>query len=711
LKRDKKRARELWLMANGQQMLLVSANGVTRLELDQATLPDDSPHLERVLPELADALAQDESAGTLTRVHLHSSLPAHWQNFPWERLTLGGRNLFGQAVFFRHASLGQPKDKFCGNLLHVHSLWPDFGQVADILRPSIADGQMRLRPSGLDTSLLSHDWRDVWALAIVAHGSDDLAIPAVDASGEPWAFPAMSHWPQVVFLLACGADSSLIRHAQAMLDAGAHTVIVGEGTLDLRPSLLGLSSLAKSRADGIDLINALVKLQERDKSRGGVRQWVVCGCPPGGAAHGQLDQWTLQSLLAHGDLSAAPELWRDYHDIDPGAHGEGDLLDELKHTPCWPITSSWTLPQAMALAEIYDPAAQPGFARQYASLADSLKESTPHQSLLSLAISLRRQGKTLAAFHALFEAMEEAQDAFRSGQLDAETRLRYYFTLFDLLLDLHLPGAAAPVHDRIRAELASATNLDLCVLEHHWLDRESLWYWRSGQPDMAYAIQQRKREQALAMQANGGAEDGYRELARLLWMAAWQRYPEAEKLLAEAESILGEEQLATLDKPGNDDYKYLLRSSLLARWRMGFQGHVPDSVRGKLEESLNSASIDPGVNATSVIIASLMESSDDWSADLALHRLEDSGYWLEAAYWSGQRFDRDKASKYAEQLLDIRRKVNFLLSPRIELVAEWIHPVGDWLSDINQESETRCRREQAQLIEPYLLSGMGSIGL
>jgi hypothetical protein len=34
LKRDKKRARELWLMANGQQMLLVSANGVTRLELD-----------------------------------------------------------------------------------------------------------------------------------------------------------------------------------------------------------------------------------------------------------------------------------------------------------------------------------------------------------------------------------------------------------------------------------------------------------------------------------------------------------------------------------------------------------------------------------------------------------------------------------------------------------------------------------------------------
>ena len=154
------------------------------------------------------------------------------------------------------------------------------------------------------------------------------------------------------------------------------------------------------------------------------------------------------------------------------------------------------------------------------------------------------------------------------------------------------------------------------------------WFWRAGQPELAYATQRRKRDNALDM-----GEGGYRELARLLWMAGWRKQADAPELLAEAESILGAEQLATLDCPGNDDFKYLFRSCTLARWRLGLSENIPSELRSKLIDALSDASLDPGPSATSILISALHTGSHSWPLQLALLRLDEAGYWLESGFW------------------------------------------------------------------------------
>ena len=679
---------ELWLLANRQGVSLVSALGLTIVSESQACPPNDSPHLESILPELADALVEAIDGSALAVVHLHVSLPVEWQFVPWESLTLGGRRLFGKVVYCRHANYGNGKLTNLGSTLHVHSLWPDTSLVAGILRPAIAAGKVRLRPARLDWPLQRQTWRDVWALAIIGHGSDSPDVTALDETGAPWTFPPLPHWPDVIFLLACGADSSLIRHAESLLAAGAPAVVVGEGILDLQASLEGLANLESRIAAGGNLTSAIASLQQNDKRPGGVRHWVICGQPPGADAHSRLDHWTLRSLAEKGNLSKAPEAWREFHDIEHGARGEGELLDELKNTRCWPITASWVLPQAMALAEIYDPAAQAGLSRQYASLPDELIILTPHQSDHALAQSLRRQGKFLAAMRALMHAFEEV----RETSVDAENRLRYLLTLFDLLLDLHLPKAAGAVREQIRSLMLVGDDLDFCVLEHHWQDRESIWFWRGGQPELAYATQLRKRDKALDM-----GEDGYRELARLLWMAGWRKQADAPELLSEAESILGAEQLATLGSPGNDDFKYLFRSCTLARWRLGLSENIPTELRSKLIDSLSDASLDPGPSATSILISALHTGSHSWPLQLALLRLDEAGYWLESGYWGSLHGQQTHVAQTLERLFVVRNQAESMLRKHGATLCAWMESVDTWLDAMRLECEERNIHEQKGL--------------
>lgn len=679
---------ELWLVANRQGVSLVSEYGLARMAVSQVSLPNNTPHLESILPQLADVLSKIIAGSTLAVVCLHVSLPASWQLMPWESLTLGGRRLFGKVIYCRHATFENGVSTDLGRTLHVHSLWPDTPLVAGILKPAIAEGRIRLRPAGLDWPLPRQTWRDVWALAIIGHGSDSPEIPALYESGAPWMLPPLAHWPEVVFLLACGADSSLIRHAEALLAAGAHAVVVGEGILDLHASLEGLAHLATDLGASGDLASILATLQRHDKRPGGVRNWVICGQPPGVDAHGRLDEWTLRSLVEKGDLSAAPEAWREFHDIEPGVWGEGDLLDELKNTRCWPITSSWALPQAMALAEIYDPAAQAGLSWQYANLPDVLTNLTPHQSDHALAQSLRRQGKFLAALRALMHAFEEV----RETSVDADNRLRYLLTLFDLLLDLHLPKAAGAVREQIRSLMLVGVDLDFCVLEHHWLDRESNWFWRAGHPELAYATQRRKRDHALDM-----GEDGHRELARMLWMAGWRKQDDAPELLAEAESILGSEQLATLNSPGNDDFKYLLRSCTLARWRLGRLEKIPKEIRSRLIDTLSDSSLDPGPSATSILISALHAGSAGWPLQLALLRLDEAGYWLESGYWGALHGQQAHVVETLGRLALVRSQALSMLRRHAAALGEWMGAVDAWFDVMKLECDERNTREHEGL--------------
>ncbi|MBK6744828.1 MAG: hypothetical protein IPG66_18485 [Hydrogenophilales bacterium] len=167
-----------------------------------------------------------------------------------------------------------------------------------------------------------------------------------------------------------------------------------------------------------------------------------------------------------------------------------------------------------------------------------------------------------------------------------------------------------------------------CVVAHHWLDRESAWHWRSGDFEIAYAIQRCKRDQALDM-----GEDGQRELARLLWMASWLRHPDALALFDEATAVLGPDQLDTLHQSGNDDFKYLFRAHALAAWRFGMREKNPGNARSRLIESLSESSLDPGANATTLLILECIDGQAEWPMELALQRLADAGYLLEAGYW------------------------------------------------------------------------------
>ncbi|MBK6744827.1 MAG: hypothetical protein IPG66_18480 [Hydrogenophilales bacterium] len=227
---------ELWLMTRGQGMILVSPDDVALIALPPRVPPSDIPHLEAVQPELADKLSKTINKRNLIVVHLHVSLPAQWQRYPWEGLTLKGRRLFGKVLFCRYASFSQSTpDHLLGSRVHVHSMWPDSASVTEILKPAIAAGHLRVRPAALAHPWPAQSWRDIWSLAVVAHGSDDIDIPAVDELGQPWSMPPLVHWPPVVILLACGNDSSLIRHAEQMLAAGAKAVIVGRAFWTCKP--------------------------------------------------------------------------------------------------------------------------------------------------------------------------------------------------------------------------------------------------------------------------------------------------------------------------------------------------------------------------------------------------------------------------------------------------------------------------------------------
>ena len=679
---------ELWLLANGQGISLVSAHAVTLVSTEQGAPPRDTPHLECVSPPLADALGVSIRRPGLTLVHLHTSLPEAWHLLPWEGLTLGGRRLFGKVLFCRNAEPVYQPSTLRGELLHVHSLWPDAPLIGGILKRAIRTGKIRLRTAALDWPLPTQTWRNVWGMAVVGHGSDDPNIPAVAADGKPWAFPSGARWPDVVFLLACGTNSSLIRQARILLDAGARTVVVGEGVLDLRASLEGLARLVSDLNAGRDLPAALTALQQEDKRPGGIRQWVVCGRPQRATSHSRLDQWTLESLVAKSDLSLAPELWRDFHQTERGAHGEGDLLDELKNAPCWPITSTWALPQAMALAEIYDADAQAALSARYAALPEELQKHRPHQSDHALARYLRRRGMTLAALRALMLAMEEVPPK----ALELDDRLRYLLTLFDLLLDLHLPETAGTVREHIRSLFVRAEDMDLAVLKHHWLDRDCTWHWRGGRPALAYTLQLTKRDQATDM-----GEDGYRELARLLWMAGWLKHADARALLAEAESVLGPEQISTLDEGGNDDFKYLLRSCTLARWRLGLPEKMTPEARFRLMNTLSDASLDPSPSATTILISALRRRVANETLDLALLRLEEAGYWLETGYWASLHGRQAIVAPSLARLNMVRRQTRSMVLGYHTTLSEWLDGVDAFFHSMAKECGLRQVRENDAL--------------
>lgn len=680
---------ELWLMANGRGISLVSAHAVTPISDSVVSPPEDATHLESAAPQLADVLRDRVRRPGLTLVNLHLGLPEAWQRMPWESLTLDGRKLFGKVLFCRHAKPEAPPSTTTGRLLHVHSLWPDASLVAGILKRVIREGEVRLRPAALDWPLPSQTWRNTWALAVVGHGSDDPALPAQDEHGAPWRFPLLGRWPQVVFLLACGVDSSLVRQARTLLDAGARTVVVGEGILDLRASLEGLARLVAGFGVGGDLPAAMAALQQEDKRPGGVRQWVVCGRPPRATTHSRLDQWTLESLVEKGDLSLAPERWRDFHQTEHGAHGEGDLLNELKNTPCWPITATWALPQALELAEVYDAQAQAALSTRFAALSKALHTHRPHQSDHALARYLRRRGMTLAALRALMLAMEEVPPEV----MELEDRLRYLLTLFDLLLDLHLPETAGAVREHIRSQFVRVEGLELTVLKHHWLDRDCTWHWRGGRLAVAYTLQLTKRDQALDM-----GEDGYRELARLLWMASWLKHADVHALLAEAESVMGAEQLATLDKSGNDDFKYLMRSCALARWRFGLPEKTPDGVRYLLHNTLSEASLDPSPSATTIIINAMHTNVADERLALALLRLEEAGYWLETGHWACLHGQQARVAHALERLALARNQAESMLRDHATTLIAWLGEADTWLDAMRRECDERSTREREALV-------------
>lgn len=204
--------------------------------------------------------------------------------------------------------------------------------------------------------------------------------------------------------------------------------------------------------------------------------------------------------------------------------------------------------------------------------------------------------------------------------------------LLNDLIDLNLPDAGQAVLDRLMQRLGEVDDQKQAF---RLLDRRARLSLRQGRIDAALNDFKRKRLQS-------GDGQSTRELAGLLYAAAWFRHDDAQTL---AEEALAMQPQATAVGGGNDDHAYLLRALAVWQWRCRGQA---DSVQAFLPECKKrlSALQDPGPFAAILIYDSLRRQDCAGAVwDEAIHALRHGRYWLELTAFHALAGQREQAAR------------------------------------------------------------------
>lgn len=599
-------------------------------------------------------------AATPVWLHLTEDWPAEAQRAVHRAITANPAMMAGWQVILDAPRTATPPVLPPRANLVIADLWPeterDDGQSPQLFRhllDELPDTKLWRGIAAVERQMAHCDRSQQSLLVIIAHGSERHDAPPFRlADGRPWALPSGIGLPPLVILLACGnADHNLVAYGRRLRKAGVQTVLAPTGQLDARPADRFLRDFLHGWQAGQRVDELLWRTQRQPDREYGAGALVILGrsdvhvgpayspagwpdaelervaraltpdCVP--ALQALLERLTRQCYRQDGDLEGAVDALYEALDLDYDDRDREPLLLELlaRHGSQWArLTQSWVLPYRIYLAEIYDHSLLPTGSSRNPANADA-----PH-ACYHRAKGQYRNGAYPRAVRELttgLQALPPARWHQRSG-------LGLLGLLVNCLIDLNAPEPAQSVFDQLNLALnrTSAGSAHRQLL-NHW-DRRARLALRHGQPEIALRHYQQKRQR--------DSRDPDRELAWLLYVAAWADLPEAPGYAAEVQATL--QKLSVPDfvfGRGNETPAYLLRALAVWAWRSA----DPKSAAGvmawtdRLMERLGQVQ-DPGPFAMTLGYLHLyarrqpaVGNLPDWT--IIADALEREHYWFELA--------------------------------------------------------------------------------
>ncbi len=641
---------DAWLWPEGEQLRWWTAADIVLLSRQEPA---------RLLEKVGRALASSP-----VRLHLTEDWPVEEQRAFHD--AVAARPILRERCQFILAvpRTAAPPDFPRRSSVAIIDLWPDT-EREDGQRPRLFKFQHQPNQSvtmnlwsgisRVEQQLAHGDLSHSSLLAIIAHGSErNEAQPFRLADGRDWTLPPGIRLPPLVLLLACGSpDDHLVAYGRRLRAAGVQTVLAPTGRLDARPADLFLREFLCGWQAGGRVDELLWRAQRQTDSDYGAGRLLILGRgelrvgPARQSAElpdaelqraarklttasvpelqALVERLTWQCYLQDGDLEGAVDALYEALDLEyDDRDRERPLLESLaRHGSQWaPLTRDWVLPYQIYLAEIYDHSLLPaGSGRRLPN------PQVPHACYHRAKCHYRKGAYPRAAneLTAGLQALPPARWHQRSG-------LGLLGVLVNTLIDLNLPEPAQAALDQLnpmlsRASSASADRQNL----NHWDRRARLALRQRQPPEIALERYRQKRQR--------DRRDPDRELAWLLYVAAWANLPEAPAFAAEVQA-----KLNALYGPdyvfgrGNEPPAYLLRALALWAWRSGDAATAAGVAAwtAKLVEPLGRVQ-DPGPFAMTLGYLHLYVQSHapveamlpDWTR--IADALERERYWFELA--------------------------------------------------------------------------------
>ncbi|MBZ4192680.1 MAG: hypothetical protein LAE24_00005, partial [Candidatus Contendobacter sp.] len=211
--------------------------------------------LETGLPSpLADWLVARLRQTSRLHLCLTADLPAAWQRFPYEWLTLDGAPLHDRLQVWRYVPrTAEPPAPVRPAPVALLNLWPDTeaiqlltGLAVSPIKVHRYDGRREI-----EALLRRQDVRTYSALCLIVHGSEPPhTLPFRLPDQSLWELPPLP-LPPLVILLACSdSNGKLIDYAATLLQRGAVTVLAALGQPDPRDAAALLPRLLQGWLTG-----------------------------------------------------------------------------------------------------------------------------------------------------------------------------------------------------------------------------------------------------------------------------------------------------------------------------------------------------------------------------------------------------------------------------------------------------------------------------
>ena len=540
--------------------------------------------LETGLPSpLADWLTVRLRQTSRLSLRLTADLPAAWQRFPYEWLTLDGAPLHDRLRVWRKVPrTAEPPVPVRSAPVALLNLWRHSDPVQPLAGLAVSPVAVHRYDGRRESEALlrSQDVRAYSALCLIVHGSEPRDIlPFKLPDRTLWELPPVP-LPPLVILLACSdSNGKLIDYAATLLQRGAVTVLAAIGKPDPRDAAALLPRLLQGWLAGEPIGTTLAAAQTAIAWHGKSR-WCLLGAgdlrmsDTATLADRPTDQlvesaragddavWcellprlTLQAFQTGGDLSPATQSLRDHLALPelgaPDAnhrllHRLAPIVDTLPV-----LTKFWVAPLLTHLAGQHDHELLNSGRRRLEDLAKAHPESV--NLYADWASADYRRG-----YYARAAATTMA--GLRCATGTDEITVRLLRSLVNILLDLNLPGPAQGWFDLWEQRLEQLDG-DFGEQEHFkGRDIRGRLALRQGQVSTALAWFHRKR-----IEASDHKETGHRELAWLLYAAALTGpVNDAAQYAEECRALLA-------DHPepghGNDNVLYLLRALAAWTWR------------------------------------------------------------------------------------------------------------------------------------------------